>query len=214
LLSPGECRFPCTEGGAGGGWNPPPMTTDNDTIAFLGAGMLGTEFVKALCHRGAHVRVWNRTYAKATALESYGAIAFAEASEAVRDAQRVHLCLRDDAAVDATLDACLSAIALAAPIVDHTTVLPSGVTERAERLRSKGYAFMHAPVFMGPPNAAAGTGIMMCSGPRALYERLAPSLSAMTGHLKYLGERADLAAVYKLMGNAMILAVIGGLIPR
>jgi 3-hydroxyisobutyrate dehydrogenase-like beta-hydroxyacid dehydrogenase len=33
----------------------------------------------------------------------------------------------------------------------------------------------------------------------------------MTGKVKYLGERVDLAAIYKLMGNAMILAVVGGL---
>jgi 3-hydroxyisobutyrate dehydrogenase-like beta-hydroxyacid dehydrogenase len=33
----------------------------------------------------------------------------------------------------------------------------------------------------------------------------------MTGTLWYLGERSDIAAVFKLMGNAMILAVVGGL---
>jgi 3-hydroxyisobutyrate dehydrogenase len=36
-------------------------------------------------------------------------------------------------------------------------------------------------------------------------------LEKMTAKLVYVGERRDLAAAYKLMGNAMILAVVAGL---
>jgi 3-hydroxyisobutyrate dehydrogenase len=64
---------------------------------------------------------------------------------------------------------------------------------------------------MGPPQAQSATGTMLAAGPRALYEQLEPHLAHMTGKLRYFGERPDLAAVYKLLGNAMILAVIGGL---
>jgi 3-hydroxyisobutyrate dehydrogenase-like beta-hydroxyacid dehydrogenase len=64
---------------------------------------------------------------------------------------------------------------------------------------------------MGPPNALNGTGTIMVSGPQAVYDRVKDALAEMTGTMKYFGERPDLAAVYKLMGNAMILAVVGGL---
>jgi 3-hydroxyisobutyrate dehydrogenase len=180
-------------------------------VAFYGTGMLGSGFVKSLLRGGHTVRVWNRTPAKAKALESFGAQAFEDAAEAAHGAEFVHICSRDEAAVDAILASALPGIAKSTPIVDHTTVSVASVEPRAQRLRAAGYAFLHAPVFMGPPQAENAQGIMLASGPTELFARLEPHLATMTGKVKYLGERTDLAAIYKLMGNAMILAVVGGL---
>ncbi|HTV94114.1 MAG TPA: NAD(P)-dependent oxidoreductase [Verrucomicrobiae bacterium] len=181
------------------------------TIAFYGAGMLGSGFVKSLRRQGYDVRVWNRTFEKAKALESVGALAFEDAALAARGADIVHICVRDGAAVDRVLASALPGIVKSAPIVDHTTVDVASVVPRAQRLRDAGYGFLHAPVFMGPPQAENAQGIMLASGPQQLFDAVRDHLATMTGKVKYLGERADLAAVYKLMGNAMILAVIGGL---
>jgi 3-hydroxyisobutyrate dehydrogenase len=167
--------------------------------------------VRSMLRRGISVHVWSRTAAKATALEADGAVAFADPAEASREAQRVHLCVSDDAGVDAVLEAALPGIAAGVPIVDHTTVLPQRVVERAERLRGAGHSLLHAPVFMGPPMALESKGVMMTSGDASLFARLREPLSAMCSDLRYLGERPDLAAVYKLMGNAMILTVVGGI---
>lgn len=48
---------------------------------------------------------------------------------------------------------------------------------------------------------------MVAAGPRALFETVEAELSRMTGQLAYMGERADLAAVDKLLGNAMIIGI-------
>jgi len=167
--------------------------------------------IRNLRRHGTDVRVWNRTYEKAVALQDSGATAFADAAEAARGAARIHLCLRDDAAVDAALDAALPGIAPGTAIVDHSTVLPQRVPERAERLRAAGFVFLDAPVFMGPPMALEASGVMMASGARATFDALRPALEPMCSTLRYLGEREDAAAIYKLMGNAMILAVVGGI---
>lgn len=182
-----------------------------EQVAFYGAGRLGSAMVRGMLRRGIAVRVWNRNAAKATALEADGAVAFADPAQAAGDAQRVHLCLNDDASVDAVLEAALPGIAPGLPIVDHTTVLPQRVAERVERLRAAGHSLLHAPVFMGPPMALESKGVMMTSGDASLFARLREPLSAMCSDLRYLGERPDLAAVYKLMGNAMILTVVGGI---
>jgi 3-hydroxyisobutyrate dehydrogenase len=183
----------------------------SETVAFFGAGMLGSGFVQAMCRRGVQVRVWNRTFDRAKALEQYGATAFSDPAEAARGASRVHLCLRSDDAVDATLHAAFSGIAPGTPVIDHTTVLPSNVPQRVQSLRERDLPFLHAPVFMGPPNAAAATGLMLASGDTAVFDRVRPALEPMTGKVWYLGERVDKAAIFKLMGNAMILAIVGGL---
>jgi 3-hydroxyisobutyrate dehydrogenase len=182
-----------------------------ETIAFFGAGMLGSAMIRAMRRRGIDVRVWNRTAERARALEADGALAFADAHEAARGAQRLHLCLRDDAAVDAALDAAVPGIAQGTPIVDHSTVLPQRVPERAARMRAAGFDFLHAPVFMGPPMALEATGVMLASGNPTSFERVRAALAAMCSDLRYLGEREDAAATFKLMGNAMILAVVGGI---
>lgn len=173
--------------------------------------MLGSGFVQAFARRGVEVRVWNRTFEKAQALEAFGARAVESPAQAARGAARVHLCLRSDESVDAALDAALEGIAPGTPVIDHTTVLPANVEPRVRRMRERGIPFLHAPVFMGPPNAAASTGLMLASGEKQLFERVRPALEPMTGTVWYLGERSETAAVFKLMGNAMILAVIGGL---
>jgi 3-hydroxyisobutyrate dehydrogenase len=182
-----------------------------ETVAFYGAGRVGSGMIRAMLKRGIAVRVWNRSAAKAHALESAGARAFTDPAETAHGADRIHLCLRDDGAVDPVIDAALPGIAKASPIVDHSTLLPERVAERVGRLGKAGYSYLHAPVFMGPPMALAASGVMMTSGEPALFERVRGALAAMCSDLRYLGERPDTAAIYKLMGNAMIFAVVGGI---
>jgi len=59
--------------------------------AFLGMGLLGSNFVKAMLQKGEAVQVWNRTASKAKALEQYGAKAFDNVDEAVQGANVVHV---------------------------------------------------------------------------------------------------------------------------
>ena len=44
--------------------------------AFLGIGLLGNGFVRAMLKKSDKVQVWNRTASKAKELEEYGAKAF------------------------------------------------------------------------------------------------------------------------------------------
>lgn len=173
--------------------------------------MLGSAMVRAMLRRGVDVRVWNRTSQKAQALEEYGARAVMDPAETAQGADRVHLCLSDDASVDAVIDAALHGIAKESPIVDHTTVLPQRVVERQRRLAEAGHSFLHAPVFMGPPMALEATGVMMASGDPALFDDVRRPLEGMCSDLRYVGSRPEDAAIYKLMGNAMILAMVGGI---
>src|SRR5215470_2903267 len=129
-------------------------------IAFFGTGLLGSGFVRALRRRGEDVQVWNRSPAKARALEADGAVAFDDPAEAARGAARVHLALSDDHAVDEVLERARAAMGPAAVIVDHTTTSVQGAAAREKRWRERDVAFQHAPVFMGPQNALESTGTM------------------------------------------------------
>jgi 3-hydroxyisobutyrate dehydrogenase len=178
-------------------------------IAFLGTGLMGTGFVRRLRSNGHEVNVWNRSAAKARALETTGAKAFADAAAAIAGAERVHLSLADDASVDAVLEPLAGALPAATWIVDHTTTAPTPTAARAARWQARGRTFVHAPVFMGPANAAEGTGIMIVSGLRARFDALLPDLKTMTGQVVHLGEAPERAAAFKLIGNLTILGLIG-----
>jgi 3-hydroxyisobutyrate dehydrogenase len=176
-------------------------------IAFLGTGLLGGAFAEAAAKRGDTVTAWNRSPDKVRALAQFGVAAAATPADAVRTASRVHLILKDDAVVDEVLASARAGLAADAVIIDHTTTLPALTAKRAQRLAAEGLKYLHCPVFMGPAAARNAQGAIMVAGPRPLFESVQADLARMTGRLEYLGERADLAAVNKLFGNAMIIGV-------
>src|ERR1700755_1160396 len=121
--------------------------------AFLGMGLLGSNFVRAMLSNGEQVQVWNRTAAKAKALEAYGAKAFDDVTDAVKGADSVYLTLKDDATVDEVLATASAGLIPGAVIIDHTTTSVKGAIERTTAWKARGYTYLHAPVFMGPQNA-------------------------------------------------------------
>lgn len=177
-------------------------------ISVLGTGLLGSGFARALGRAGESVHVWNRTPAKARALEADGARAFDDPAAAIQGASRVHVVLSDDAAVDTVLAA--AAPPAGALVIDHTTTSTAGARERTERWARAGVTYVHAPVFMGPQNALEGTGLMLLSGDRTIVERVRPLLAPMTGKLVDLGPRVDAAAAFKLLGNLFLMAFTAG----
>lgn len=178
-------------------------------IAFLGTGLLGAAFVEAACRRGDTVTVWSRTAEKAQALVRFGAIACATPAEAVSEAERVHLVLKDDASVEEVVAALRPGLAAPAIIVDHTTTHPARTAARAVRLNAEGVRYLHCPVFIGPAAARESLGIIMASGPQALFDEVRPALERQAARVVYFGERPDLAAVYKLIGNGLLLSITG-----
>jgi 3-hydroxyisobutyrate dehydrogenase len=180
-------------------------------IAFLGTGLLGANFTRALLKKGEKVNVWNRTPDKAKALEVYGAKAFAQVADAVKGANRIHLTLSDDQAVDEVLEKASPGFEPGAIIIDHTTTSSPGAAKRSAYWKKKGFPYIHAPVFMGPPNALESTGVMLVSGDQQLVKILEPELSRMTGKLVNLGDHPEKAASVKLLGNLFHISLTGGI---
>jgi 3-hydroxyisobutyrate dehydrogenase len=179
--------------------------------AFLGTGLLGANFTRALLKRGEQVQVWNRTPEKAKALETYGAKAFERPEDAVKTADRIHLTLSDDQVVDEVLEKASAGFERQVIIIDHTTTSVPGAAKRSAYWKKKGYTYIHAPVFMGPPNALEGTGTMLISGDQQVVKILETELSAMTGKLWNLGEQPQKAAAIKLLGNLFHIGLTGSI---
>jgi len=180
-------------------------------IAFLGMGLLGSNFVRAMISKGESVRVWNRTTSKAAELEKYGAKAFENATEAVKDADVIHLTLKDDGTVNEVLAMVRAGLKPGATIIDHTTTSVGGAIQRTAEWKEKGFTYLHAPVFMGPANALESTGFMLVSGDQAVIARHGSALAKMTGKLMNFGPETGRAAGMKLLGNNFLVAFTAGL---
>lgn len=180
-------------------------------IAFLGTGLLGSGFIHHLLSTTGSVTVWNRTPARAQGVVDAGAQLAATPADAARDAERIHLCLKDDASVDAVLDALLPEIAPDTVVIDHTTTSAAGAAARGARFAAAGRGFLHAPVFMSPGMAKLGKGIMLAAGPQDVFARVDGALAAMTGDLWYVGPDLRKAAGLKLVGNATLIAITGAI---
>ncbi len=119
----------------------------------------------------------------------------------------MHLSLYDDASVDAVLEPLADALAPSAAIVDHTTTAPTPTAERTARWKKRGKHYVAAPVFMGPKDAADGTGAMLVSATQAEYDALIPTLSKMTARVIYMGAQPGRANAFKLLGNIALISL-------
>ena len=179
--------------------------------AYLGTGLLGTGFVKAMLRNGNQVQVWNRSAAKAQALADDGAIVCHTPADAVNGAQRIHLTLKDDDSVNEVLEAAKAGLSPGAIIIDHTTTSVNGARQRTAMWKERGFTYLHAPVFMGPPNALESTGYMLVSGSQDVISSVLPFLEKMTGKVINFGDDPGKAAGIKLAGNLFLISFTAGI---
>jgi 3-hydroxyisobutyrate dehydrogenase len=179
--------------------------------AFLGMGLLGSNFVKAMIKKGDQVQVWNRTPSKAKALESEGAKVFDDVAEAVKGATTIHLTLKDDTTVDEVLQLASKGFQDGVIIIDHTTTSAKGAVKRTALWKARGYTYLHAPVFMGPPNALESSGYMLISGDQDSISKVLPELEKMTGKVINFGPQEGKAAGMKLTGNLFLITLTAGI---
>ncbi len=178
-------------------------------IAFLGMGLLGANFAKAMLKKGLQVQVWNRSPEKANALVTEGAKAFPRVADAVSGADTIHITLKDDASVDEVLAQAISGLKPGAILIDHTTTSAAGAEQRTREWKERGFTYLHAPVFMGPQNALDSSGYMLVSGDQEVIAKVEPELAAMTGQILNFGTTVNRAAGMKLVGNLFLVAFTG-----
>lgn len=179
--------------------------------AFLGTGLLGSNFVRAMIKKGDEVNVWNRTASKAKALVEFGANAFDNITDAVKNVDVIHITLKDDVTVNEVMENAAPGLKAGAIIIDHTTTSSAGAVERTKKWKERGYTYLHAPVFMGPPNALESTGYMLVSGDQDVIGKVEPQLAKMTGKVINFGAEEGKAASMKLIGNLFLITLTAGI---
>src|SRR5438128_136755 len=145
-------------------------------VAVLGTGIMGAPMARNLVRAGNDVTVWNRTRAKAEAVE--GARVADSPKEAVAAAEVALTMLADGNAVEQTMRDALTALPREAVWIQSSTV-GVGATERLQELAAEhGVAFVDAPVLGTKKPAEDGSLVVLASGPEDVRERVQPVFDA------------------------------------
>ena len=197
-------------------------TPTSPTLAVLGLGLMGTPMARRLCEAGHRVHVWNRTPAKAQALQSVGALAFDTPGQAVVQADIVITMLQDGPAVEDVLfhQGTHTALRPGTLVVDMSSIQPREARDHAARLAALQVHTLDAPVSGGTVGAEAGTLAIMAGGRADDFERARTVLQVLgrpthvgptgSGQLAKLANQMIVGITIGAVAEALLFAARGG----
>lgn len=195
------------------------------TIALLGTGLMGAPMARNLLAAGFPVQVWNRSLAKAEALQSDGATVCASPQAVVKGADYIITMLSDGSATASVVTGPEVAQALQAGAIwiEMSSVKPAEARAQAQHLKELGVLHLDAPVSGGTRGAEAGSLAIMAGGEAAVFETAVPVLQAMgrpvhvgpsgAGQLAKLANQGIVAVTIGAVAEAMLLLEEGGADP-
>jgi 3-hydroxyisobutyrate dehydrogenase len=178
-------------------------------IAVLGAGIMGGPMARNLVGAGHEVTIWNRTEAKARALEQDGAHVALSPEAAVAGAEIVLTMLADAHAVDSVMleGGGLAAMADGALWIQSSTVGVAATERLAELAERREVTFVDAPVLGTKKPAEEGQLVMLASGPDEARSRCHPVFRGIARDQVWVGE-AGAGTRPKLVVNSWILCTV------
>jgi 3-hydroxyisobutyrate dehydrogenase len=138
-------------------------------VAFLGLGVMGYPMAGHLKVKGGHdVTVYNRTAAKADKwVAQFGGRSAATPKAAAEGQDYVMACVGNDNDLHEVMlgtDGAFHGVKKGAILVDHTTASAEIARELDAAARTRGFAFIDAPVSGGQAGAENGVLTVMCGG--------------------------------------------------
>src|SRR3954471_10768450 len=172
-------------------------------VAVLGTGTMGAPMAENLASAGLDVRVWNRTAAKAHAVE--GATACDSAADAAAGADFVLTILSDGEAVSHAV----SGVEFGDAVWLQMSTVGVGATERLIAIAGS-TPFVDAPVVGTKQPAEKGELTILASGPRDARDRARPVFDAVGARVVELGDAGE-GTRLKLVINSWLVILVEGL---
>jgi len=184
------------------------------TVAFLGLGVMGHPMAGHLARAGHRVTVYNRTAAKAAAWAAeYAGRAAPTPREAATGASIVFACVGNDddlRSVALGNDGAFAGMAPGAVFVDHTTASAAVAREMDAEAKSRGLAFVDAPVSGGQAGAVNGVLTVMCGGDAAAFDTIKPVSMAFAKAVTLIGP-SGAGQLAKMVNQTCIAGLVQGL---
>lgn len=197
----------------------------NESIGFIGLGIMGSGMAANLLRAGFNVTVWNRTPARITPLAAAGA-AVADNPAAVAESSTIIVtCVSDTPDVEEVIlgsRGIINGVRSGSLVIDCSTISPNATKAIAAQLEARGVWMLDAPVSGGSEGAAKGTLSIMVGGDGAQVTRAMPVLQAMgktithvggqgAGQMAKLVNQILVVVTMQAVGEALLFAQAGGL---
>jgi 2-hydroxy-3-oxopropionate reductase len=191
-------------------------------VTLFGTGIMGAPMARNLAKAGHAVRVWNRGFDKAAALEEGPIRAVRDPAEAAQGAEIAILMLTDGPACDALLfeAGVAEALPCGAAVVVMSSIPVETARSQALRLAERGIACVDAPVSGGEKGAIEATLSIMAGGSAEAVAQVQPVLETMgrvthvgpagSGQLAKLANQLIVGVTIGAVSEAMLLIEAGG----
>jgi len=197
----------------------------NESIGFIGLGIMGRGMAANLLRAGFGVTVWNRTPGRMEPLVEMGAQAANSPAGVARASDIIITCVSDTADVEQVVlgpGGVIEGARAGALLIDCSTISPTATKAMATQLAERGIHMLDAPVSGGSEGAAKGTLSIMIGGEAAQLDRARPALEAMgrtitlvgdhgAGQMAKLVNQVLVVVTMQAVAEAMLLAQAGGL---
>ena len=178
-------------------------------IGFVGLGQMGTAVAGNLIRAGHALTVWNRSPGAVKALVGQGAVAAKTPADAMQGEILFSMLASDQAMQEVGLDAVLLEKAAKGLIhVNLATISPAFARALAAAHDSRGLGYVAAPVFARPEAAAQKNMVVLMAGAHDAVAKVEPLLAQIGRRTVYVGETPEMANLFKIAGNFMIMSVV------
>lgn len=183
-------------------------------VAFLGLGVMGFPMARHLAEKGHAVTVYNRTASKAHKwVAAHGGRAEPTPATAAAGQEIVFACVGNDndlREVTLGLHGAFAVMERGAVFVDHTTASASIARELDGEAKTRGFAFLDAPVSGGQAGAENGQLTVMTGGDAAVFARVEPVIASYARAARLLGPSGS-GQLAKMMNQICIAGAVQGL---
>src|SRR6187431_947830 len=153
-----------------------------ETVGFIGLGVMGRPMAKHILDRGFPVVVHNRSPKAQDELTAVGARAAGSAAEVARQCTVIITMVPDTPDVERVLtadDGVLAGLAARSVVIDMSSISPVVAKRLAALVAERGSVMLDAPVSGGEIGAINGTLSIMVGGDAAALTRVRPILECM-----------------------------------
>jgi 3-hydroxyisobutyrate dehydrogenase len=183
----------------------------NDTVGFIGIGIMGKGMARNLAKAGFKPLIWNRTRSRVDDLVGEGFEVADDPATLAAACDVVITCVSDTPDVEAVVlgeRGVLLGVKAGSLVVDMSTISPRATVDIGKRLAEKDVAMLDAPISGGSEGAAKGTLSIMVGGESDQVERAMPFFRAMGKAITHVG---PLGSGQKVKLVNQILVVVNAL---
>ncbi|MCF7933132.1 MAG: NAD(P)-dependent oxidoreductase [Acholeplasmataceae bacterium] len=178
-------------------------------ILFIGVGVMGKPMAGHLSRAGHEVTAYNRTFAKAKALEP-DIKACDDLKACSKDKDVIISIVGYPKDVKDVYETVFASADQGTVLIDMTTSSPKLAVELYDAAKKHGMSMLDAPVTGGDLGAINGTLSIMVGGDEAVYESVLPLLETMGKTVTYMGKAGN-GQHMKLANQTVIAGNIAGI---